>query len=250
MYDLSAEAAKEDAEKLVQAFGQIFREALLELAEPFREFVYPWLDYVPADDLFCRILASVGLGVHQDIDPRLLGMDFQFDLPAYIKVVLPHIYQYAAGQEEKPLPERDATSFTRILSVLRKLGPVKYPLFTSRPGREFEMGLYNDLVSPRFGFAVSHFTARRRFEVAYTFRSVFPWPKAGTVSPRSLAVVANVSYSYIMKLIKTGKLRAVKLEPISVWEIPIEDAVKWLCSRKDAENLPNWLKRLCRGYGD
>lgn len=229
---LTDTAAEEDAKKWFKSLGLIFTKIYFYFAEPFRHYLFPVLERIEHEELFKRVLSVVNLYPYPGVN--FIEEKPQFNSLEMLIYTLRQMYSYVRGEDIRKPHLIDAT-ITNYCIATRLLAPV----ILSTPELETDK-LFEKLVSPRFFYALKMFYARRRFEYAlkFKFKGV---ESMGTVDTVTLSELGGVSYPYIIKLIKTGKLKAKKAENGKHWEIDIIDAVEWLLTRP---NCPNWLKKL------
>jgi hypothetical protein len=247
--DLTPEAAREDAQLFLLAWDRFIRRMYFDLADPVRDFLYRVYESLPPKEFLIRFLAAAGLATHPDILPPALPIHqpepiknrdaprWSCDYAALATVAVEAVYRYAQGGE--PYPE-GLHAFEKMLHNFLYLSG---PAFVFRLGKkadraEVEHKLLSEKVSPRFAFAVRLYRARRNFEHSLKWSLVLADPGLASVSAPSLALLSGLSYSYIIKLIKTGRLPARKVE--GTWHIPVVDAAKFLAEREDC---PEWLRR-------
>ncbi|MDK2784778.1 MAG: hypothetical protein PWR11_644 [Bacillota bacterium] len=248
--ELTPEAAREDAEFFLTSWAVLIREMYLDLAEPFRDFLHLVYEDMPPKEFLVRFLAAAGLAEHPEIlppapsperftDPKerdAFRMFYRLD--AFVPVVFDSLYRYATGGKSS---EEQLEVFEKILHNFLYLSG---PAFVFRMGKkadraEVEYKLLSDKVSPRFAFAVRLYRARREFERALLWSLLSGNPKLVPISAPSLALLSGLSYTYIIKLIKTGKLSAWKTD--GSWRISAIDAVRFLEAREDT---PKWLRQV------
>jgi len=252
-YKLTEAAALEDCERFLTSLGNLFKELFYRLGEPVRDIIFPYLDEVPAKTLLRRTLAAVGLSVDPEVKPpcRSLPKDFseeeldsfrfRVDILAYAPHIFSFVYKFATGVSEKEIPECNEYQiyFANWLQALERLAFFDFPVpHTTR--REVEDYMYSKLVSPRFAYALRLYSARSSFVNSYKWTVITGNPRLYAVSAQSLAHVAQISYSYVIKLIKQERFNAFK-EKGGIWRIPVLEAVEFLLERP---NCPQWVKEL------
>ncbi len=241
--DLTPEAAREDTEKFLTAWDVAVRKFYSLLAFPFRPLTDRVFDALPPKEFLLRFLAAAGLASHPEVALPPLYPDRNepracFDLAALLPLAFTAVYAYAVGGEAPPERMREAVEVS-----LRSFSYLHNPAFAFRTAKEagegeVEQKLLSEKVSPRLAFAVRLYRARYDFETSLRFSLVLADPALATVSAPSLSLLSNLSYSYIIKLIKTKKLPARKQN--GTWHIPVVDAAKMLLRRNDS---PDWLRR-------
>jgi len=232
---LTNEAAVEDANKWFISFGQLFREVYFRLAEPFRDSLFPlYLEDAKPEEIFQRVLATINLYPHPNIAP--LEDIPVFDTLKYLKYVLIEMYNYTRGEDISDLSRIDIT-LTHYCIATRNLASFKFLPTELETDKVLE-----SLISPRFAQALKMFRARITIESALnlTRKDI-----RTHMDPTTLAILGGVAYTYIIKLIKTGKLSAWKEKNSKFWHIPVIDAVEWLLTRP---NCPIWLKRYLKSH--
>lgn len=259
---LTEEAAREDAERFTTSLARILREVIVYymLFPSDIHFLYrhrkEQLEQLSEKDFLNAIFHAMGVMIDA------------FEL---LKFSLRKIYAYASGAEENDKEEIDSAGELVDMwgMMLWKLYMVfdphqsTYIDFTS-PVVEINIQtqeVFAKTVSLRFMHALRMYRLRRRIEKAVAFLREHRYLQERstlfqnfqenpglipmlTISPSSLAFLANVSYPYITKLIREQKLHAYKQPDSRFWAIPVREAIAFAVNRDDC---PGWLKRL-QGY--
>ncbi len=225
-------AADEDVRHWLASLGRIMQEVFTCFTEPFPER-YLLRESDPVDFL-AHILSSINLHPPGNQQNRPC-----FNYYHGLRVAVRNMYLYAAG--------KDVPDFSYVFDFIDPLSIAtrKLSLFILSSPETLSMEkVLETLVSPRFAQAYVAYNARHRIEKSFSFYRAGSSSETAVITPPVLAAVGNVAYTYVIKLIKTGKLQAIKKEDSRWWFIPVADAVNWLLSRRDC---PDWVKRLVQG---
>lgn len=256
---LTAEAAREDAEKLFRSLSRVLHTVL------FYNLLYPNLKLIASKELQ-RIESSKNFLQH-----LLDSLDFhRFNFLEMLVSSVTNTYKYLVSDFDTcGLAAEDAELLESWSRVLRLL----YPIFSFLPSRrqrdltKIEINIYSDevlsaAVSPRFTIALRMLSIRRRVAgcfsvpvvldaqgnpVEYTPAPLNELPKEvaevieeyRSVSAPDLAFLAGVSYQYVTKLVRAGKLPARKKGKFIF--VPVEAAVAFTVSRP---TTPTWVRTL------
>lgn len=232
-WEFTEGAAIEDTKRWFQSLGKIFKDIYFRLAEPFRDSIFPIIESMSPEEIFQRVLSVVYLYpspvIKQEENTPL------FNSFEYMWHIVRDMYFYARG-DDIPNANTVSVAISYYCIVTRKLAAFRL----SPPEMESDK-VFTTLISPRFTRALNLFTAR------YTVENAFHQYLSGvdtivaSINPATLALLGNVAYTYIIKLIRIGKISAFKEKNTKAWLIPIMEAVEWLLTRSDC---PPWLKNL------
>jgi hypothetical protein len=256
---LTADAAREDAEKLFQSLSRVFHNVFFyHLLYPnFKLLAYEELQRIEFAEKFLEQLLNA-LGFSRFNFRELLALSTA-NVYAYL---VSDFASYSLAAEDAEL----LTSWSRVLRLM-------YPIFPSSvlpkkaSEKRVEINVYSDevlsaAVSPRFTIALRMLHIRRRIAGYFSTPVVLdaqgnpveftPAPletlseelaalveEHQSVSAPDLAFLAGVSYQYITKLVRAGKLPARKRGKFIF--IPVKVAVAFAASRPTA---PRWVKTL------
>lgn len=236
---LTEEAATEDAEKWINSLGKLFREMYYHFAEPISmkapSSPLDLIEKTEPKEFFQRILSIFNLYPDNKYN-SCSKYSMINDSIAIMALYLKQMYSYARGETIKNNKSDISRLIDHYCIVTRALALLYYDNLELDSDKIFE-----NLISPRFVYARKVFKARSDIESAYNLSISSLDTKGIGVSPAHVALLGDVVYNYIIKLIKTNKLRAWKVDNTRYWEVDINDALKWLLNRP---NCPDWLKDL------
>jgi hypothetical protein len=262
--ELTYLAAEEDANKLIASLSKVLSEIV------FYYLIFPRAikDVYTAEVV--DIESSLDTGFLQFLLDKLGLNNTYFN--ELFKVVMRNTYKYIVSDLGKCGLESDEqeliTTWSRLLFLLY---PVFLPLHRKEANRaktpKIEINIYSDeiisaAVSPRFMNALRMLSLREHIVSKLTPPYVvdgkgrpveyIPLPldqlpkeiaeileKTNTISAPDLAFLASVSYQYVTKLVRAGKIPARKKGKFIL--ISVETAVAFAISRPTA---PKWLKTL------
>ncbi len=259
-YSLTEETAGEDAALLINALAKVCASFLRALAASFEKPTVSCERPAKADafvnnaseiDIFFRVLQSVGLTPNSQLPGNVIP-----GVKDAIGVAVKKMYAHANGEAQF----NDLTityTFANGENVIAYVDDIIMSCYYILAGHFIKivkpLTSYNDLfeeyISPRFAYAWRNYDARSSFEA--TFNSARAQGKLQvsdediednvilSITPSDIAIICDVAYSYIIKLIKMDRIKAFKKH--HEWFIPIVEAMKWMSGRDDT---PAWARSL------
>lgn len=244
---LTDDAALEDTHRWFASFGQIFKNIYLRLGEPFRYFIFPYMDKIQPEEMFQRVLSVANLYPHHKNNNQLefsISNEVNIEPPVFdsfnnLYQSIKCVYSYARGDLDVYYYNNTDYTIKNYCYVIKQMS--SFHITLSELDKTSNK-ILETLISPRFVYALNMYNARKDIEGAYNMR-IEENDFNASITPTTLATIGNVSYQYIIKLIKTHKLNAWKEKGTNFWEIALDDSLKWLLSRP---NPPEWIKKLTK----
>jgi hypothetical protein len=209
---LTEKAAEEDARRVLAVVGRHIYSQFGRLGQLPPVVPAAGLELMGDLEVFRRTAAALGLGVH----PSIKLTEWEERKPAAIPLIedwfidsVKRLYSYARYGHEELEPEIQEFRWD-IAGLL-----FSFPVGELEPWFKLHLDLLETYL-PRLTYALRVVDARLEMSL-------------GAVSAESLARLADVTYTYILKLIKQGTLRAEKEH--GEWKIPADEARRWLESR-------------------
>lgn len=254
---LTPQAAEEDAEKFITSLADVFREM----------WIYYFLEPTDLRGLYSRARQKIEQLSPEDLlDQMFHAFGIRVHTVELMKNAVRKVYAYARGEDVEGIGLADelVTYWGRALwKLYMAFDPIEgskinFPSFSKIEISVQSQEIFAKTVSPRFMHALRMYQLRRHVISALY---LLQWDDIQeqkqnrvaeqsafldmvSIDPASLAFLANVSYPYIIKLIRKRKLPAYKKEDSKFWLIPIPAALKFASSRPDC---PEWVKRLAGG---
>lgn len=240
---LTSQGADEDAARFFVALGDVFRSILMDY------LVRPKI-ILEADSAVLDIEENVFGSLSSEFPQKFVRAfgNVKVNLRGTFAASLRNVYAYIRDEHPKTRLDEE---YEEILECYCRLLWLLFPTFFSKQRTDRERGIdfskfeitfrHEDVlaaaVSPRFSNAIKMYRLRR--EIVAGFES--GKEKEESISSTDLAFLASVSYPYVAKLIRSGKLAAHKKENGKLWYIPLYEAVAFTTSRSTA---PVWVKKL------
>lgn len=264
--ELTPDAAQEDAIKFFTSLSEVLREMVvyyLIFPRAIRDLYYFEIRDIELerDDFFQFLLERLGFN-RTYFDELLIA-------------IVKNVYEYIVSDLDSC---ELSFEYDELIKTWSRLLYLLYPVISPHYRKEFhaspkratpkiEINIYSDevlstAVSPRFMYALRMLTLRQHVVGSLTPPYVIdiqgqpveytPLPpeqlskeiatileESNTLSAPDLAFLASVSYPFVTKLVRAGKIPARKKGKFIL--IPIETAVAFAISRSTA---PKWLRTL------
>ncbi|WP_333871263.1 hypothetical protein [Desulforamulus putei] len=252
---LDKEAALVDSQLWINFLGKCIRQIYYFFGNFAKDTLLNYyLDLASDDEILFYFLDTVNIchinipsiKLHVELSPSNLIP--KYDFKAILNDLVINMYEFGSGGEINIPHFELEKNINNYMELTRRLSAMLYP--TPQRG---ENSLEN-LISPRLVYGYKMFRIRLEFNCKLKDYLNFKNQNINTydkdilaftsnigISPNDLALLAGVAYTFIIKLIKTNKLPAIKDSNGKNWLIPVNHAIKWLTTRP---NCPKWVKDL------